>query len=157
MIQSIKVPRPFKMDGSKPISFIYWFFYLFLGAHHLACWILVLWPGIEPVSPAVEAWILKHWTAREVLKPTSFKENALSREFLSGPVVRTPFRTPCVHCWGSRVWSLVEELGPHQPPRAGKRKKVINKSVCLCKFNFQILQGQGWGELFPALNSRNYF
>ena len=30
-----------------------------------ACRILVPRPGIEPVPPAVEAWILNHWTARE--------------------------------------------------------------------------------------------
>ena len=31
-----------------------------------ACGILVPWPGIEPASPALEAWSLNHWTAREV-------------------------------------------------------------------------------------------
>ena len=32
------------------------------------CWgILIPWPGIEPVSPAVEAWSHNHWTSREVL------------------------------------------------------------------------------------------
>ena len=30
------------------------------------CRILVPWPGIEPVPPAVEAQSLNHWTAREV-------------------------------------------------------------------------------------------
>ena len=29
--------------------------------------ILVSWPGIEATSPALEAWSLNHWTAREVL------------------------------------------------------------------------------------------
>ena len=28
--------------------------------------ILVPWPGINPTSPALEAWSLNHWTAREV-------------------------------------------------------------------------------------------
>ena len=32
----------------------------------LACGILVPWPGIEPVAPAVEAQSPNHWTAREV-------------------------------------------------------------------------------------------
>ena len=33
----------------------------------LSAWgILVPWPGIEPVPPAVEAWSLNHWTTREV-------------------------------------------------------------------------------------------
>ena len=34
--------------------------------------ILVLQPGIEPVSPAVEAWSLNHWTTMEALKPFQF-------------------------------------------------------------------------------------
>ena len=29
---------------------------------------LVPWPMIEPVPPAVEAWSLNRWTAREVPK-----------------------------------------------------------------------------------------
>ena len=32
----------------------------------MAYGILVPQPGIEPVPPALEAWILNHWTAREV-------------------------------------------------------------------------------------------
>ena len=31
----------------------------------MACQILVLWPGIEPVSSAVKAWSPKHWTTKE--------------------------------------------------------------------------------------------
>ena len=31
-----------------------------------ACGILVPWPGIEPMPPAVDAQSLNHWTAREV-------------------------------------------------------------------------------------------
>ena len=29
-------------------------------------WDLVLWPGIKPGTPALEAWSLSHWTTREV-------------------------------------------------------------------------------------------
>ena len=36
----------------------------------MACRILVLWPGWEPVPPAVEAWSSNHWAAREVLIAT---------------------------------------------------------------------------------------
>ena len=32
-----------------------------------ACGILVLCPGIEPTSPALEGWILNRWAAGEVL------------------------------------------------------------------------------------------
>ena len=33
-----------------------------------ACGILVPWPGLEPVSPALEGWSLNHLTTREVPK-----------------------------------------------------------------------------------------
>ena len=33
---------------------------------HTSCGILVPWSGIKPLSPAVEAWSLNHWTTREV-------------------------------------------------------------------------------------------
>lgn len=36
--------------------------------YHMACAILVPWPGIEPASPALEAQCLNHWTTREVPK-----------------------------------------------------------------------------------------
>ena len=39
--------------------------FFFFG--HEACRMLVPWPGIEPVSPAVEFQSPNHWTAREVL------------------------------------------------------------------------------------------
>ena len=41
------------------------FFFLL---HHAACGILVPWPGIEPMPPALQAWSLNHWTTREVLR-----------------------------------------------------------------------------------------
>ena len=49
-------------------SFI-WFilFYLLFWPHCVTCGILVPWPGMEPVSPAEEAWSLNHWTTREIL------------------------------------------------------------------------------------------
>ena len=34
----------------------------------VACGILVPQPGIKPVPPAVKAWSLNHWTAKEVPK-----------------------------------------------------------------------------------------
>ena len=36
------------------------------GVGHAAYGILVPRPGIEPTPPAVEAWNLNHWTAKEV-------------------------------------------------------------------------------------------
>ena len=37
-----------------------------------ACGILVPRPGIAPAPPAVEAWSLNHWTAREVPDSRNF-------------------------------------------------------------------------------------
>ena len=51
------------IDGALNTSF---------GAHHMACGILVPRPGIEPVSPALEAQNLNHWTISEVLKDFFF-------------------------------------------------------------------------------------
>ena len=56
------------------------FYFLFFWPCHVACRILVPRQGIEPVSPAVEAPSLNHWTAREV--PLPFLTHSLS--FLSG-------------------------------------------------------------------------
>ena len=42
------------------------FFFFFFWPYHMACGLLVPQPGIEPVPPAVEAWSLNHWMAREV-------------------------------------------------------------------------------------------
>ena len=40
--------------------------------HHIACGILVPQPGIEPLSPELEAWSLNHWALREVPLPRYF-------------------------------------------------------------------------------------
>ena len=41
-------------------------FFVFFWPWHMACGILVPWPGIEPASPAVEAQTLNHWTTSKV-------------------------------------------------------------------------------------------
>ena len=40
--------------------------FLCFWPHFTACGILVPWPEIEPIPPALEAQSLNHWTAREV-------------------------------------------------------------------------------------------
>ena len=40
-------------------------FFFWLHCVSMACQILVLWPGIEPVSSAVKAWSPNHWTTKE--------------------------------------------------------------------------------------------
>ena len=49
-------------------GFFFFFFSLFLSFRPCCavCGILVLQPGIEPMSPALGAQSLNHWTAREV-------------------------------------------------------------------------------------------
>ena len=59
----------FLPDSFCPSSLFKWgysfcFGLVFFGL--LACGILVPWPGIEPVLPAVEGQSLNHWTARQV-------------------------------------------------------------------------------------------
>ena len=49
-------------------SFISFFFFQFFGCAMWHVGIIVPQPGIEPMPPAVEAWSLNHWTAREVPK-----------------------------------------------------------------------------------------
>ena len=42
---------------------------LFYQPCHIACGVLVLQPGTEPMLPAVEMWSPNHWTARKFLLP----------------------------------------------------------------------------------------
>ena len=59
---------------SKPMNFFFFNlesfsvqnFLIYFWPRHMACGILVPWLGIEPAPPALEAWSLNHWTAREV-------------------------------------------------------------------------------------------
>ena len=53
-------------------SFSFFLFFFFFFATLEGMWILVSWPGVEHILPAVEAWILNHWTTREVLPPFLF-------------------------------------------------------------------------------------
>ena len=57
--------------GLKVHSFNCWtyllFFFLILWLCHVACGILVPWPGIEPRPSAVKAQSPNHWTTREFL------------------------------------------------------------------------------------------
>ena len=52
------------------LGHLWFFFFFFFGCtmQHVE----LPWPGIEPASPAVEAWCLNHWTTREVLPILSF-------------------------------------------------------------------------------------
>ena len=56
------------------------FFFFFFDIPH-GMWDLSSWLGIKPISPAVEAWNLNHWTIREV--PTSLFSDYKSYHFWS--------------------------------------------------------------------------
>ena len=43
----------------------YCLFFLF-WPQHMACGILIPWPGIKPTSPTLGVWSLNHWTARKI-------------------------------------------------------------------------------------------
>ena len=64
-------------------AFIFFFifkFYLFIYGR-AACGIFVPQPGIEPLTPAVEAQSLNHWTAREVPVGTFKPQEELKRKW----------------------------------------------------------------------------
>ena len=48
------------------LSFLRLKIFSFFSSHYVACGILVPWPGIKPVPPAVEAQSPNHWITREV-------------------------------------------------------------------------------------------
>ena len=48
-------------------------FFFFFWPCHATCRILVPRPGIEPLLPALGAWTLNHWAAREVPQCTTSK------------------------------------------------------------------------------------
>ena len=57
------------------------------GMRTLGCgmWDLVPWPGIKPRPPALGAWSLSHWTAREVSAVFSLFLQELSKPVLHFP------------------------------------------------------------------------
>ena len=59
-------PQPTHYPFLWPFSTLGFFLNYFFWLHHIACVILDPQPEMEPVPPALEAWSLKYWTAREV-------------------------------------------------------------------------------------------
>ena len=59
------LPKPTR-EWENLVRWVLQSFLFFFWPHHAARGILVPWPRIGPVSPAVEAQSLNHWTAREV-------------------------------------------------------------------------------------------
>ena len=58
--------KPSFLDNIYFIFYNFFYLFIYLWPRHAACGILVPWPGIKPVPPALEAQSLNHWTAREV-------------------------------------------------------------------------------------------
>ena len=55
-------------------AFVVFFFLFFFWLHSSGCRIIVSRSGTEPTSPAVKAWSLNHWTAREFPRATTVNE-----------------------------------------------------------------------------------
>ena len=72
----MKQNRKKGMHTLNSFQYDYLFIYLF-RPHHVACRIFVPRPGIKPITPAVEAQSLNHWTAREVLQYDFLGESKL--------------------------------------------------------------------------------
>ena len=63
------------------------FFFFFLNIYlfgRTACGILVPWPGIKPISSALEAWSFNHWTTREVPTPVFLPRESHGQRSLVG-------------------------------------------------------------------------
>ena len=91
-------------SGSYPTNtgiLINFFFFL---PRHTACAILVHRPGIEPMSPALEAQSLNHWTAREVPKAQCFLKKIVFTLFW------LQIGSPLLHVGFLQLWWVVVAL-----------------------------------------------
>ena len=75
----------------------------------MTCGILVPRPGIEPGPPAVEAWSLNHWTAREVpYTGISYRLQVRIKYLLWDWLIKTIFLSTGVvkylRAWVSQLW-----------------------------------------------------
>ena len=68
---------------------------------HEPCGILVHWPGIEPVPPAVEAQSLNHWTTREVLERGLLSPSPNMMGLWPLPWLASAHICLCVCTWGT--------------------------------------------------------
>ena len=130
-------------------SFICFVFWLCLAA----CGVLVPWPGVEPMLPAVEAPGPDHWTSREVpggihLQITRGQGKRLNKEAnLPAPLT--------VKSW-NRCRS--GDVGP-QSSNVSSGRGILYQSVLLCwllrqpseatNLHSLRLRSSGWESLFP--------
>ena len=66
--------------SSFPFFLFFPFLPHFLPQHCIARGILVPWPGIKPVPPALEAWSPNYWTSRKVPELKSFRGQKFNKE-----------------------------------------------------------------------------
>ena len=95
--------------------------------YHRACEILVSGSGIEPMPPGVEAQILNHWTAREVLFP----------------LIRTAFPSAINPVRAQLKYHLFQEVHLHYAPAAP------------CASKQMAAQGIAFSGLHPPLFCRD--
>ena len=84
--------------------------FFFSWPHHTAYGIVVPWPGIEPTPPAVEAWSLNQWAAREAPWLDFLIERQVSSHL-----------TPLIGvtgCWG---WLSAEAIEMQNPLNSDRR------------------------------------
>ena len=100
--------------------FLFLFLWVFFRLCLAACRVLVPWPGIKPVSLAVEVWSPNHWTTREfpvVLFFTKTKKKRCHRRMnnMFKPSISSP---PGDILLGARLcspWSVAKLSLPHLP------------------------------------------
>ena len=65
----------------KKVSLFLFLFFPFFWLLYTACEILVLWPGIKPVTLTLEVWSFNHWTTREVSKKAFLNDDKKKKIF----------------------------------------------------------------------------
>ena len=141
------------------LASLLWKSYLFVfWPHWAACGILVPWPGIEPVPPAVEAWsLINHWTAREVPFLFCFDESLWYRISCSifefcffdmsiglGCTNSLQEVTGCPHRW---IWHTYSELRDvlwniQEPLTSYIYLLKIRQTLIVLNFNIMIMYHQ---------------
>ena len=81
----------------------------------MACGILVSWSGIGPMPPALEAWSLNHWTAREIPGRVSRLVSRWRQTYFSlfkggRQVLGNVSKLGC--CWKHRDWTRYGKKNP---------------------------------------------
>ena len=71
-VECCSLPAVLVQASASLSCLVFFFFFLTVGLHCQACGILVAWPRIKPVFPALAMWRLNQWTTREVPSPLDY-------------------------------------------------------------------------------------